>query len=82
MVSVNVAPPVCWSLATSRSSGRVFILARIFGAHGVELAQVGVEQRILILGAGQPSADIDVLGHLQEQRGALDLGQLAAAAGG
>ena len=42
----------------------------------VELAQIGVEQRVLILRAGQPAADIDVLRHLQEQCRALDLGQL------
>src|SRR6266850_1830975 len=33
MVRVNVAPPVCWSLATSRSSGSVFSLSKIFDDH-------------------------------------------------
>ena len=40
MVSCSVVPSVCWSVATSRNSGSVFIFARIFGAHSFSSARL------------------------------------------
>ena len=40
--------------------------ASTFGAHSIELIDVGVLQGVLELSACQPSADIDVLGGLHE----------------
>ena len=42
----------------------------------VELIEIGVLQRVLELGAGNPSADIDVLRRLKEEPCALDLLEL------
>ena len=39
-MSVSVVPSVCWSVATSRSSGSVSILARIFGAHSLSSSRL------------------------------------------
>ncbi|GJE36110.1 hypothetical protein KHHGKMAE_0157 [Methylobacterium persicinum] len=39
--SVRVVPRVCWSVATSRSSGRVFILSRMRGAQVLNSARSG-----------------------------------------
>ena len=61
-------PPVCWSVATSRSCGSVCSFARSFGAQSFELGDVGVLQRVLELRAGDAAADVDVLRRLQEQR--------------
>ena len=47
----------------------------------VELVEIGVLQRVLILGARRPAADPDVLRRLQEQAGALDLLELGPQAG-
>ena len=71
MVSVAVIPPICWSVATSRSIGSDFSLSSIVRRPGVQLAQVGVLQRVLELGLGDAAADADVLRGLQEQRAAL-----------
>ncbi len=46
----------------------------------VEFVDVGVGQRVLVLRAGQPAADRDVLRHLHEEFGALDAGDLLAQA--
>ena len=48
---------------------------------GVELVEVGVLHRVLELRAREARADGDVLRHLQVEPRALDLGELAAAAG-
>ena len=40
MVIFTVVPWVCWSVATSRNSGSVFIFARIFGAHSFSSARL------------------------------------------
>ena len=73
-------PAVCWSVATSRSSGSVLQLLEHLRRPRVQLVEVGVLQRVLELRARRAAADVDVLRGLQEQPRALDLLELAAAA--
>src|SRR3954447_25003781 len=78
MVSVRVAPPVCWSVATSRSSGSVFILSKIFDDHWFSSSRLASCRVVLVLRPRRAPADIDVLRRLQKQCGAFDLGELWA----
>ncbi len=64
---VAVMPAICWSVVTSRSIGRLCSRFRTFGRPLVQFGQVGVLQGVLVLGLGQPPADADILGGLQEQ---------------
>ena len=76
MVSVSV---VALGLLVGRDVaqfGSVFSLSRIFGAQLVQLVEVGVLQRVLVLRARRAAADVDVLRRLQEELRALDLVEL------
>ena len=48
---------------------------------GLQLVEIGVLQRVLILRPRQPAADVEILRRLHEERDALDLGQLRPQAG-
>ena len=80
MVSVAAAAAFCWSDATSVSSGTLAQALEQRGAQVVELVEVGVGHRVLVLRARQPAADVDVLRRLHEQIDALQLRQLGAQA--
>ena len=60
-------PAICWSVATSRSSGKRLQLVEHLRRPGVELVEVGVLQRVLVLRARGAAADVHVLRRLQEQ---------------
>ena len=47
----------------------------------IEFVEIGVLQRVLVLGPAEPAADLDVLQDLEIEIGALDGRQLAGAAG-
>ena len=68
IVSVSVVPWLCWSVATSRSSGSVCSFVEDLRRPVVELGEVGVLQRELELRARRPAADADVLRGLQNSR--------------
>src|SRR2546430_15698055 len=58
IVRVGVAPPVCWSVATSRSSGNVFSLSKTFDKLKTlpELRDVATDQQT---GGATPTLTID-----------------------
>src|SRR3982074_2368934 len=77
--SSSVVPFVCWSVATSRSSGRVCILVRIFGAHSFSSARLASCSVNSNWGrVGRPPAKPNVLRGLHVEAGALDLIELRA----
>jgi hypothetical protein len=51
MVSTAVVPPVCWSVATSRNSGRVFSIEDL-GAQNTTPKHPALQRMVLRLGRG------------------------------
>ena len=79
--SSSVVPLVCWSVATSRSSGSVCIFARIFGAHSfssARLASCSVNSNWVRV--GRPPSRTSCAACMIEP-GALDLVELGAQPG-
>ena len=75
MSTASRSPLSCWSLLTSRSSGRSLKRLDQLGGPGVQLIGVGVFQGILVLGAAHPGIDGEVLHRLHEERDPFDLRQ-------
>ena len=66
MVSMTAEAWLCWSELTSRSSGSFCNSAVSLWRPGVQLVQVRVRQRVLVLRAAGAAADVDVLRRLQK----------------
>jgi len=60
-------PSVCWSLATSVSCGNACIFCSRIGAQWSSSSLVDIDERILVLGLGEPRPDRDVLRRLHIQ---------------
>ena len=72
---------VCWSVATSRNSGRLLQLVQDLRRPVAEFVEIGILQRVLELRARRAAADVDVLRGLQEQPRALRPCRASGAAG-
>ena len=67
-VTLVTRPSSCWSVATLRRLGHRFAAGEQARRPGGELGGVGVDQRVLVLRAADPGADLDVLHRLGEHR--------------
>ena len=76
MAMSSRGPELCWSVATSVIAGDLLDPVEEQCRPVVQLAGIGVIQRVLILGFRDPAADGDVLRGLHIERDALDLGQV------
>ena len=70
------SPRSCWSLATSRSSGKAAQLFHQPRRPDGQFLGVGIFEAVLILRAADPVFDGEILHRLHEQRDALDSGEL------
>ena len=79
--SETARPPVCWSVATSSSSGSLFNSPTNLLVHSFNSLLIGILQRVLVLGAADAVIHRDVLHRLHVELHALDLRRLFAAGG-
>ena len=76
MVMSSIGPALSWSVATSAMPGMRLDPVEEERRPMVELAGIGVGQRVLILRLGHATADRDVLRRLHVEGDALDFGEL------
>ena len=82
MTSVAARPCVCWSVATSRSSGNRLQLVDKFRGPQIQFIRVRIFQRVLELRAADAVFDRQVLHRLHVQRDAIDFFEFRLQAGG
>ena len=70
------SPLFCWSLATSRNSGKVFSFRHQLRGPVGQFLRIGIFDRILKLRAADPVFDSQILHRLHEEGDSLNLGQL------